>query len=462
MSKIFVAWSGDTAVAKKLAAYIKRTNSAYDCIVGGNLQQLESIFVGGTIIDQMRQCDQAILLIQKHKNTGRISANLMFEWGYLLAKLKANKIHNFLIDMNVTDNEIPSDLRGIWANEVKTEGLSDDEIAKKIGDIFFAHQRFGLEKDKMTTILDRYEARSIIRGHNASPVCTNYELAQYVLCYTYTANLFRNIVDEALKDMRALQGGLSANARQCRELVCSVRYAVNTLETFKKIQYTGDEQFISRADFYPLREEFEEIIAQAEDLDDSEVKWLVLGLSYNLVSYLYLLYLNSPEIEREKVKTYCRRLINYSLDATGIFNDIEADETYGEGDKMLCILIRAYLYRNAYCGEERLEKEESAPDAERTAPYEERRARIKDYLLKSFKERKTLYNAFSNTFENTILLKNIEMEYYLSMAECWLYEDDEREKSRMRDRLARYIERVARESESTKVFANKIRGYIGL
>lgn len=83
MSKVFIAWSGTTDVA----AHIKRKidqRQGYECVIGGNLHEMNSIYVGGTIIDQMKKCDQAILLIQKDPRTGAISSNLMFEWGLSL------------------------------------------------------------------------------------------------------------------------------------------------------------------------------------------------------------------------------------------------------------------------------------------------------------------------------------------------------------------------------------------
>ena len=139
MSKVFIAWSGNLETAKKLGEYISK-RAGYEAIVGGNLHDLKSNYVGGTIIEQMKKCDQGILLIQKN-DASALSANLMFEWGYLLAKLNANKIHNYLINLEPNDSALPSDLHGVWSYSLKTENLTEEEIVENLGNKFFNSQK---------------------------------------------------------------------------------------------------------------------------------------------------------------------------------------------------------------------------------------------------------------------------------------------------------------------------------
>lgn len=99
MSKAFVAWSGNHSFALALAAHIDAQDKGIECIVGGSsVGGIGGKTVFDTVMEQMKQCDQAILLVQKHPVTGKISPNLMFEWGHLMAKLPPNKVHNFFIE----------------------------------------------------------------------------------------------------------------------------------------------------------------------------------------------------------------------------------------------------------------------------------------------------------------------------------------------------------------------------
>ncbi len=474
MSKVFIAWSGNFEFAKKLKNYID-SHPAYDAIVGGNLHELSSIFVGGTIIEQMKKCDQAILLIQKNSDTGRLSSNLMFEWGYMLAKLNANKIHIYFMNLSVNDTELPSDLHGVWAYSVNTVGREEDDVVRELGEKFFSSQRNSLSANKMAVIIDRENTRGIIKKHFETPACSSYEIAQYILCYIFSANIYRDTCEEALKDIETFSKCMDTNASESPELTVSVRCALVSIDFFKKVKYVDDEQYITKADFYDIREKYEALLEQAEDdLPESEIKQLIIISALDYIGYLYLLIMNGDELSEDKKLEYCHREYDVCLRAVKECDTFEKLSPIQ--NKQLSWLIRSYMYRNIYCSLDcifKLEKslgvarEQSGGNASadeegftRTASVEQLNESVKLSLYKSFEERKKLYNEYSINRPNELFFGNIEMEYFLAMAEYRLYEEDKQKRNRYYDKLSRYVSQMDIIAAKKKVFTEKIRGYI--
>lgn len=459
MSKVFIAWSGTTNIAKLLKDKIESTQG-YHCLVGGNLHETNSIFVGGTIIEQMKKCDQAILLIQK-KDSGRLSSNLMFEWGFLLAKLNANKIHNYFIDLSLNDDELPSDLHGVWAYSLKTENKTDDEVAEELAQKFFNSQRHTLNENKMSLIIERDKTRDKIIKHNINPDCSNYEMAQYILCYIYCSSIYGETRDEALADLLPFTYG--SNKSESPELNLAISLAKTTINLFKSIRYVSDEQYIDIEKFYEFREAYEEIEDQADSLQDSDVKFLIIAYIKDFVSYLYLLIINCDEIDDsqlpdEKKAEYCHRLYKISEESVEYCNKLESAAP--SINRQLCTLLRGYMYRDMFCALDCLEKLDRSNIVKSDLPEEERYEKIIYCLTKSLEERKQLYNEYKDRNVNSAFLNNIEMEYFLGLAEVRRYEKDEEKRKKMKEKLFRYVQRANKAASEKQVFTEKIRGYI--
>ena len=136
MSTIFIGWSGNKSLADKLAGLINGSTS-HKAIVGGGVPK--DMYVGAQVIGQINKCNSAILLVEDKAEDGQISSNLMFEWGYIMAKMPPNNICTVLI--NKSQRDLPSDLLGIWVSEVafdRAEG-DEDEFAKSLYEIGRAH-----------------------------------------------------------------------------------------------------------------------------------------------------------------------------------------------------------------------------------------------------------------------------------------------------------------------------------
>ena len=96
----------------------------------------------------------------------------------IMAKLLPNKVHNFFIDLEENDPEIPSDLRGVWATSVSTKGKEQSEVIKEIAEHFFKAQYFIIPDNKMTAIMEWYRVKDYISRHDTDPACSDFELAQ--------------------------------------------------------------------------------------------------------------------------------------------------------------------------------------------------------------------------------------------------------------------------------------------
>jgi hypothetical protein len=86
----FIAWGGNRNLALKLSENL--TKLGFKNVVGGfaDKRQDADEHIANRVITQMRRCSRAIILAQGEKQqdgTFAFRPNLMFEWGYLLARL---------------------------------------------------------------------------------------------------------------------------------------------------------------------------------------------------------------------------------------------------------------------------------------------------------------------------------------------------------------------------------------
>ena len=90
--KIFIVWSGSNKIALKVKEVLESKYN-YLCSIGGNSDN-DSTFssIGDTVLQQIKNCNQAIVIFQNKEN-GAVSNNLFFELGYVLARYGQKKIH---------------------------------------------------------------------------------------------------------------------------------------------------------------------------------------------------------------------------------------------------------------------------------------------------------------------------------------------------------------------------------
>ena len=118
------------------------------------------------------------------------------------------------------------------------------------------------------------------------------------------------------------------------------------------------------------------------------------------------------------------------------------------------------MYRDMFCALNCLERIESLEIVPRSEDKESRRKKILNCLELSFKERKKLYDEYSLKNINSTFINNIEMEYFLGLAELQLYESDDVRRKNHKEKLMRYVERADRNISEKKVFTEKIKNYL--
>lgn len=112
---VFIGWGGNRELAQAVSAELKK--HGIDSIVGGEAGRRADDYIGKRVIDQMDKSSRAIMLAKANEDNV-FRSNLMFEWGYLLARLRSGSILVVLIETSRQSGA--SDLHGFF-----TESLPD-------------------------------------------------------------------------------------------------------------------------------------------------------------------------------------------------------------------------------------------------------------------------------------------------------------------------------------------------
>jgi len=121
---VFIAWGRNLELAVAVRDLLKK--NGYFPTVGGMFRgaQANTFFINSNVLRQMDDASFAIVLAQrifdaKGQPTGEFRPNLMFEWGYLQGRLRADAIHVFLI--NIGRDELPSDLQNAYTHTINID-----------------------------------------------------------------------------------------------------------------------------------------------------------------------------------------------------------------------------------------------------------------------------------------------------------------------------------------------------
>ncbi len=120
--RVFIVWGGNRPLAERVAEALK--TAGYDPQVGGGDDNplSDDGFLGKRVIEQMKGASRAIILAQYQRKQGRLlRPNLLFEWGFLAARLPASYLHVYLIGLRRT--HLHSDVLGSWATEVQSTAI---------------------------------------------------------------------------------------------------------------------------------------------------------------------------------------------------------------------------------------------------------------------------------------------------------------------------------------------------
>lgn len=403
--KVFIIWSGSIDVALKVKSILESQYN-YVCCIGGNSDN-ESTFasVGDTVIQQMKTCNQAIVLFQNRAD-GAISNNLFFELGYVSAKYGMKKVHCVRrLDESIT---LPSDFDNAFVEYLPAD--TDDIYAANIIDYFIKRQKMSIDANKMQLINNRYIMHDMLQAHysSAGSRCSDYELAQYVLFYMQAAVMLEdeeNILRE-LRDFKRLN-----HSSFSPELILSVNLSIAFLEVQVALISEGDLVYISDDTFRHYYSVCNDMLDDVESDDAGTFdEWTNVFLAENL-AYVTALYAMNPSVNDQlrlylsnKVVDYGKRCIESIERLEKVAPIVENNDNMG-----LVLLYKAYIFRHLFTAYRFLGQDDEALF----------------WLQASLKERKMLLRTYDGNSIDSKIYSSFQMEYYLSLMEYLSYRGKE-------------------------------------
>ncbi len=404
---IFIIWSGTQTIADCVKR--KLEEDGYRCFVGGNGENNSQLTaVGDTVIQQMKTCNQAIVIFQ-NKSDGNVSGNLLFELGYALAMYGQTKVHCVRKESDTI--RLPSDFDSAFVEPLAchsdTGNIHDEDaiFVDQITAYFFKRQRMSITTNKMYLINNRYKMQNYIQRHysDQGSACSDYELAQYVLFYCQAANMFGD-AKKVLDELTTFKGGHQEKFSD--ELMIAVNTSIAFLKMVTQLRLNDhSECYIDELDFSSF---CDAVSSSYKDLQHDDIgifnEWAMAFSSGHIV-YAHTLVANNPstDISEEERKDYMQKAVTYGQQTIENLKKLQV-ATYAEQNndhRGLISLLYAYVYRNLfvayrYLGDTTNERE---------------------YLKKTKGERYALKNNYAQGTIDSKLYENFAMEYYLCLSE---------------------------------------------
>lgn len=396
--KIFIVWSGSNKIAQKVK-YILENSYNYICYVGGNFEgSTQMLTIGDTILRQMRNCNQSIVIFTNRLD-GHISSNLFFELGFSTATYGLKKVH--CVKKKGDEILLPSDFDNSFVQEM--EGTNDDELAQNIVNYFISRQKLSIDTNKMYLINNRHIIHDMIQAHysDAGSKCSDYELAQYILFYMQAGVMYQDdfkVWEELVSFKKSHNVDFSNEIRIAVNISVSLLEVQNKLVSGNHAVYIEEECF--RKYFSMMKDVLNDIV---EDDSGTFDEWARVFAAENL-AYVCSLYASNPNIDAKmksylykKVKEYGIKGLDYINVLEHIAPCVENNDTVG-----LVAMFKAYLYRHLFMAAKFGQDQET-----------------EDWLNKTVQETKLLIRNFDNSSIDTKIYNNFEMEYFLNLIE-WL------------------------------------------
>lgn len=437
--RIFIAWSGSNEIALKIQKLLKTHD--YECIVGGNADNTSKrTSVGDTVLQQLNKCNQAIVIF-KNRADGSVSDNLYFELGYALATYGQTKVH--CVKDNKEIINLPSDFDNSFIEPI--EGETDDLLANKMTDYFLARQNLHVDANKMYLIDNRYIIHDMLQRYNSEegPKCSDYELAQYVMFYMQAANIFGDV--PAVKE-ELIRFKQASNHNLSDELELAVNLSLAYFDLVSGIKAAGDGVlYIDDDTYFETKKHYDSLKRKTSDEHIGVFyDWARIFVS-NHICYSNSLYAHCPDLDIEDKQDISMDTLKWA-DISLQYIDIlkSSEQTKKNNDhKGFLSLVTAYVERNkflAYCilGEEK---------------------KSLDCLDKSIAERMALKESFAYSSINTLLIENLDMEYYLTLTEYLTFAEkldlSRAEKKMYLSDIKKYLQKL-KDAQSRSRYIEKI------
>ena len=395
MESVFIAWSGNRGIAERVAAQLEE--KGFRAVVGGGTPH--DMFIGLQVLSQMDTCAHAIILAQKKNDTStgelaKFSENLMFEWGYMIARVTSKNVYAFLIDTG--ERELPSDLMGSWVVPIQSADLSEEETAAKIVERFEVESRY---LDKMAIMSQWKEIKTIAKQHAVRKKYSDFEMAQMVL-FSLKSAYYHNempLMYRGLSYTGSVGGMLGAVIEEAR-LIASIFVKTDDLKNHLEV-----DDYFEITTF--LTQPFEESIE-----DSSLANWAKI-LRLDAISLCNVI---APAgLDQAECDYYWNESLAWGKKTLAAIEEEVAD--HPEND-LFASLMRSYQHRNQAKAYRELGDEATA---------------VECFGL-SVKERERFYFAYRSSYpDDAVLCSKLAQEYYLSLLERARFEGNPIEKRRI-------------------------------
>ena len=425
IENVFIAWSGNKELADELAK-IFNANGDMKPVVGGGLPV--DTFIGAQVLDQINRCNWAILLVED-KN-GAVSPNLMFEWGYIMARQSAKNVHAFLI--NKSPRDLPSDLLGSWATKIDFDRNKDDltDVAKSIYDIFKENTKHKKSRIYFDLISNWKNVYVYLTDDLPD---TNQEICEYILSGCLAAYYYPDN-----RVFRHLLSGLTVS----EELNSMLLFAKAYVDVF--LNSDNMTKPLTHEEFFKLMHIFDSTINRKHNLSE-ELDLFLDILCYDVYGLACSLYLRNTDIDNT-IRSHCSQKAKdcYEKD----IQLIEAFEEKSPANICLVALLKSYIY-NDMCHLCR----DSFSDMDS----------FLRYLAIAVDERKKLWQTFMAHYpSNTYLATKLEQEYMIALSEQCRYMEDSFMKTMYKTTIVAKYQEWEKELFYTSSLTNRIKKNIDL
>lgn len=425
MSTIFIGWSGNKSLADKVAKLINQSK-AHSAIVGGGAPK--DMYVGAQVIGQINKCNSAILLVENKAEDGQISSNLMFEWGYIMAKMSPNSICTVLI--NKSHRDLPSDLLGTWVSEVRfdRENGDEEEFARQI---YERYLRDIDDESKICYFDDINDWKRLFANLKENTDLPEDDVCRQILtgclaAYYYQDNRqFRKMLD-------GVSGSLAVNE--------TVAFAKAYVDVF--LESENMTKALPHTVFFEGIEVFESTLVRKSKLPE-KISILLDILCLDVYGLSCALYLKNTDID-EETRGYCaeqarERLGKMIESLDGLPEDYDPNPCLVQLLKSYANNDLAHLYKDSFGDKEK----------------------FLSYLAVSVDERKNLHRSFVAAYAgNSLLATKFEQEYVVALSEQCNYMEDSFYKTMCKKSIkAKYAE-WERELVYTSSLTDRIKRHI--
>lgn len=425
MSNIFIGWSGNKDLADEVAFRLNRKKDIVAVVGGGHPKDM---FIGAQVIDQINRCDSAILLVED-KN-GFISPNLMFEWGYIVAKFPVENVYAYLINKSYKD--LPSDLLGSWVNEIMYERDNSDveETAEKIVKLFDEHRLNASVRNYFDLISGWKQVYTYMTDNipDSDRAICEYILSGCLAAYYYQDN----------KLLRQTLNGLKVSDT----VNIVVMFAKAYIDVF--LRSANMTKPLSEQDLFNCMQTMDMVIERNKTLPE-DIELLLDILAYDVYGLACVLFLRNEGLDDE-TKNFCAEKARSNLE-----KGIELTEEFGEkykNNKCLVQLLKSYLHNDLG----HLYKD----------AYNDMEAFIRNLKI-SVEQRKSLFQSFVNYYPaNTFLATKLEQEYIIALSEQCNYMEDSILKTMYKKSVISKFEEWQRELVYTSSLTDRIKKNISM